>query len=75
MNLKEALKEEFSGYGKEILEKIKAKGLELVEGEVMGALDKLGNAVQKSEGTADDLYLLVKGKLKDIADKIDGEEG
>jgi len=74
MNLKDALKEEFKGYAKELLGKVKQKGLELLEDEVKSGLDKLGNAVQKSEGSTDDLYLFVKDKLKEIADKIDGKD-
>ena len=75
MKLKDALKEEFKDYGKEILGKVKQKALELLEDEVEGVLEKLEKAVAKSSDKTDDLYLLVSGPIKKMADKIDGKEG
>ena len=74
MNLKEALKQEYVGYKKEILGKLKQKALDLIEGEVKGGLAKLGAAIKASDSLSDDsVWLFVGAKFMEIADKINGK--
>lgn len=67
-----------------LVEMAKKRGLDLAEDAAEGlaelALDVVGELVSKSENTYDDMiWAAMKGKaeeaLKELVDKIDGEEG
>ena len=68
---------------KKVVEKLKAKGMDIAEDLAMDVIDVAfevaEEAIKESENKYDDMLLpampLAKSKLHELADKIDGEEG